>query len=126
MKFTHRVVCLITMATVGLVPVAAAPAVSAASVRGTHGINGCIKVTATIPVGSNASGVAADQRTNTVFVANSGSNTVSVIFGRTNTVPATVSVGDTPTGVAANPKTSTVYVTNKTDGTVSVLGACPA
>jgi YVTN family beta-propeller protein len=56
-----------------------------------------------------------------LFVANSGSDTVSVIDTATNTVVATIPVGDRPTGVAAAPSGSRVYVTNEISGTVSVI-----
>ena len=67
-----------------------------------------------------------------VYVANSFSDTVSVIDTRTNTVvdtdPTTdgvnpIPVGDAPTGVAAAPDGSRVYVTNRLDDTVSVINA---
>ena len=54
------------------------------------------------------------------YVANSSSNTVSVIETATNTVVATVPVGDHPTGVASTPDGAFVYVTNQ-GGTVSVI-----
>lgn len=58
------------------------------------------------------------------YVANSSSNTVSVIDTETNTVVATVPVGDQPTGVASTPDGAFVYVTNQganQGGTVSVI-----
>ena len=58
-----------------------------------------------------------------LFVANSGSDTVSVIDAGTNTVLATIGVGDRPTGVAAAPFGNRVYVTNEMSGTVSVIDA---
>jgi YVTN family beta-propeller protein len=82
---------------------------------------GTNKVTATIPVGNEPMGVAADPSTNTVYVANDDSDTVSVINGGTNKVTATITVGANPVGVAANPKTNTVYVANNMLDTVSVL-----
>ena len=39
------------------------------------------KVAATVPVGSLPQGVAADPQTNTVYVANNGSRSVSVLAG---------------------------------------------
>ena len=47
-----------------------------------------------------------------VYVANLGSNTVSVIDTATNTVTDTVNVGSYPRGVAVNPDGKKVYVTN--------------
>lgn len=55
------------------------------------------------------------------YVANVGSNTVSVIDPATNRVVATVPVGVSPQGVAVSPVTNRVYVTNFNSGTVSVI-----
>jgi YVTN family beta-propeller protein len=56
-----------------------------------------------------------------VYVANSGSNTVSVIDGKTNTVTANIPVGTYPNDLYVNPSTNTVYVANRDDNTVSVI-----
>jgi len=53
-------------------------------------------------VGSFPIGVAANPRTNAIYVGNSGSQSVSVISGRTNTVVATIPVGIAPQAVAAD------------------------
>jgi YVTN family beta-propeller protein len=82
-------------------------------------------VTATIPVGRIPQGVAADTKTNTIYVTNALGNTVSVISGRTNTVTATTPVGRIPEGVASDTKAKAIYVANSDSGTVSVLAACP-
>ena len=126
MKRTQRTAILITAAATWLVLAATAATASPPSVQGTAGAaKRCITVTATIPVGTQPAGVAANPKTNTIYVANSFDNTVSVISGRTNTVTATIPVGGVPVGVAADPKTRTIYVTNANSGTVSVLAACP-
>jgi len=89
-------------------------------------------VIATIPVGTSPRlGVAADPTTNRIYVANVGSNNVSVIDGATNTEidtdgnPANgitrVPVGAAPAGVAANPTTNRIYVTNQNSNNVSVV-----
>jgi YVTN family beta-propeller protein len=83
-------------------------------------------VTATIRVGRVPAGVAVNPRTNTIYVTNANSGTVSVISGRTNTVTATIRLGGKfPVGVAANPRTDTIYVTRAgnivTRGRVSVI-----
>src|SRR5690348_14355229 len=75
----------------------------------------------TITVGSGPIAVAVNPKTDTIYVVNRGSNSVSVINGATNTVTATITVGSSPEGVAVNPTTDTSYVTNFNDGTVSVI-----
>jgi len=74
-------------------------------------------------VGSGPLWVAANPKTDTIYVANNGGG-LSVINGRTNKVTATIRVGSRPFWVAANPKTKTAYVTNLNPDTVSVLAAC--
>ena len=78
-------------------------------------------VVATIAVGRGPIGVAVDSTTDLIYVANSGSSTVSVINGATNRVVATVSVGGLPEGVAVDSTTDLIYVTNNRSGTVSVI-----
>jgi YVTN family beta-propeller protein len=77
--------------------------------------------TATIPVGQNPYGIAADTATHTVYVSNQNSNTVSVISEATDKVTDTINVGAGPQGLAVDPSTGTVYVTNASAGTVSVI-----
>ena len=50
-----------------------------------------------------------DPVTHTVFVANSGDNTVSVIDESTNSVTATIGVGGSPEGVGVVASTGTTY-----------------
>jgi DNA-binding beta-propeller fold protein YncE len=91
---------------------------------------GCRSEAPTLPVGSAPSGVAVDAATHTVYVANQGDNTVSVVdASRCNaseamgcTKPlATVRVGDGPTGVAVDQATDSVYVANNGGDTISVI-----
>ena len=56
--------------------------------------------------------MAVNPNTNRIYVANYGSNNVSVIDGASNTVVATVAVGSDPDGVAVNPNTNRIYVAN--------------
>ena len=72
-------------------------------------------------MGDSPIGVATDQRTNAINVANSVSGTVSVISGLTNTVIATVPVGTNPEAIAADPDTNRVYAANYESATVSVI-----
>jgi YVTN family beta-propeller protein len=84
----------------------------------------------TAPVGSAPSGVAVDTATHTVYVANQGDNTVSVLDASRCSASvatgcasplATVHVGDGPTGVAVDQATDSVYVANNSGDTVSVI-----
>ncbi len=76
----------------------------------------------TIPVGANPQGVGVDPLTNTIYVANTGGDNVSVINGATNTVTATVAVGSHPFPVVVDdPTTDTVYVANSDANSVSVI-----
>jgi YVTN family beta-propeller protein len=95
------------MASIGLAPAALAshggtpaPAVTATP-----------HVTATIPVGSGPTAIAADRRTGKVYVANANGGTVSVINGQTNKVVATIRGFFEPRAVAADPRTGRVCVT---------------
>jgi YVTN family beta-propeller protein/VCBS repeat-containing protein len=56
------------------------------------------------------------------YVANQGTNTVTVVNTKTGAVVGNpIQVGTAPTGVLANADGSKVYVTNRTSGTVSVI-----
>jgi len=55
------------------------------------------------------------------YVANNGSNNVSVINTATNTVAATVPVGSLPGGIAVTPDGYFVYVSNFGSNSVSVI-----
>src|SRR5262249_18707983 len=69
---------------------------------------------------ANPSGVAIVG--NRAYVANQGTNTVSVLDATTGAaVGNPITVGSAPTGVAASPDGSKVYVTNRTSGSVSVI-----
>lgn len=56
-----------------------------------------------------------------IYVANWGSNTVSVIDSSTNTVVRSISVGQRPSGIVVNPTSRKGYVANMLDATVSVI-----
>jgi YVTN family beta-propeller protein len=81
----------------------------------------CQRVIATIAVGNQPIYLAADQKTNRVYVSNQADDTVSVIDGATNSVLRTVRVGHNPNGVAVNPKTNTIYVANLAGGSLSII-----
>ena len=91
----------------------------------------------TVSVGVNPVGVAVDSSTRTVYVANTGGSTVSVIdAGRCNAgdpkgcrqPPAAVAVGGAPLAVTVDRPERTAYVSNLGDATVSMIdtGACNA
>lgn len=79
------------------------------------------RVIATIAVGNRPIYLAADPKTNRIYVSNQQDDTVSVIDGATNTVVATVNVGHAPNGIAVNPKTNRIYVANLNSGTLSIV-----
>jgi YVTN family beta-propeller protein len=56
-----------------------------------------------------------------VYVANRGSDTVSVIDGSTNTKLHNITVQNSPVGIAVNPSANWIYVTNINSNTVSVI-----
>ncbi|MFC1411357.1 beta-propeller fold lactonase family protein [Streptacidiphilus sp. N1-12] len=78
-------------------------------------------VVATVPVGTNPSGVAEDAARSHVYVANTGDGTVSVIDTATDTVTAVVPGFAHPFGLAVTPDGGRVYVTNESGNTVSVI-----
>jgi len=79
------------------------------------------RVVTTIRVGSLPNGVVVDSTIHRAYIANAGSNNVSVIDTDNNTVVATVRVGAYPLGVAVNPDTHRVYVANSSSRSVSVI-----
>ena len=84
-------------------------------------------VMATVPVGSEPSGVAYDSAKGEVFVTDSnffrqpGRGSVSVIQDTTNMVVATVTVGSEPQGAAYDAAKGEVYVANDATSNVSVI-----
>jgi prepilin-type N-terminal cleavage/methylation domain-containing protein len=88
----------------------------------TQFLTGGSGVGAGIPVGSSPIDVAINPKTNRVYVTNSGSNTVSVIDGATDTILGTpIPVGTSPRFIAVNPANNKIYVSNVTGKTVSVI-----
>jgi DNA-binding beta-propeller fold protein YncE len=93
--------------------------------------SGCANAPPTVTVGSAPAGVAVNQRTDTIYVADAGEESLSVIDGATcnatNTsgcgqTPPKVPLGRSPLAVAVNRGTDTIYVLNPgSPGTVSVL-----
>ena len=85
--------------------------------------NAWTKSSSNIPVGSKPNSIAFGL--GNIYVTNSGSNTISVIDGKTNKVVATIPVGASPHGVVALDSPvggfSTIYVTNSGSNTISVI-----
>src|SRR5262249_31017262 len=86
---------------------------------------------ATIPTGANPDGLLLDRTQALLYVANAGSDTVSVVSTATDTVLNTVLIrperlknvpGATPTGLALAPNGQTLFVTFGDMNAVAVLG----
>ena len=83
---------------------------------------------ATVPVGDLPIQLKFSPANNNVYVANTGSNTVSVISSSNNNVIATIPVGANPSALEFSPannatinSTSTIYVVNSGSNTVSAI-----
>ena len=79
-------------------------------------------VTARIPVGKRPEGIAIDEKSNVIYVVNSGGASYQVIDGAAGKVMATVATGPGPLGIAFNSTTRCVYVTDEVEGSVRVYG----
>lgn len=71
------------------------------------------------PYANIANGIAADSGTGTVWVAENGANTVTLISGGMDSVARNLATGGQPVAVAVDPVTGTVWVVNNYDGTVT-------
>jgi YVTN family beta-propeller protein len=80
-------------------------------------------LTSNIPVGELPAGVVFDPTDQEAFVSNSGSDSVSVIWARSNAVVATVPVGSGPWGLAWDNASDEVWVVNSESANVSVIDA---
>ncbi len=75
-------------------------------------------VVGSIPIGTyeryydNPTGLAVNNRTNTVYATNPLDGTLYVIDGNRDVVVRSVAIGNEPTALAINESTNTVYVTN--------------
>jgi YVTN family beta-propeller protein len=92
--------------------------------------SGCRQPPAHVRAGLGARGITVDQATDTVYVANTFADTVSVIDGATCNAtvrsacdqnPAAAPVGISPRRIVVDPRTETVYVTNAGSNTVTML-----
>ena len=122
-----------TLATPGLYPIvvqnsdaqtAGQPSISAVNLAVTPSPNPAIGApTATIGVGTSPSAVAMDYADRIAVVANTGSNSVTLVNLITNAVAATIAVGKSPTSVAVDDLLAdpVALVLNSTDQTVSAI-----
>lgn len=77
--------------------------------------------TITQPPGS-ANGISAAASSNgNIYVANSGSNSVTVVPGATNVAIGNVSVGSNPVAVATNSASNKAYIVNQAGNSVTVI-----
>ena len=95
--------------------------------------SGCANAPPTITVGNGGGlqAIAVNDATDTVYVTNTGNDTVSVIDGSTCNASVTSGCGQTPPavpighqnygGLAVDPARDLIYVTNTLDDTVSVI-----
>ena len=92
--------------------------------------SGCRQKPVHVLAGAGARGIAVNEVTNTVYVANTAANTVSVIDGATcnatvhkgcSQKAAVASVGVSPRRVAVDELTNTIYVTNAGSNSVTML-----
>jgi YVTN family beta-propeller protein len=83
-------------------------------------IYGATNTIETVTAGTNPYAVAVNPNTNKIYVANYGSNNVTVIDGATNSTTE-VSAGTNPFTVAVNPNTNKIYVANYGSDNVTVI-----
>jgi YVTN family beta-propeller protein len=76
---------------------------------------------ATIPVGNNPSGVAANSQKNEIYVVNTASNSLSVIDAEQNKVIATLGLERTPYFVDVSADGTRAYVANSGSNSVSII-----
>ncbi|BDE11895.1 MULTISPECIES: serine/threonine-protein kinase [Mycobacterium] len=96
----------------------ATPAKAAAANAGTTPI---ARIAATIGVGARPEAVAVDPANHTVYTANYGDSTMSIIDAASHTLTATVPVGKGPVWVAVDPGTHLACTANNRDDTVSLI-----
>jgi YVTN family beta-propeller protein len=89
--------------------------------RASSVLNSSGVILSNITVGVSPSSMAVNSLTYKVYIANSGSNNVSIIDGKTNKGITNVTVGDSPSSIAIDPKTNIVYVANKNSDTISMI-----
>src|SRR6187551_746689 len=63
-----------------------------------------------IPVGIHPTGIAVNPNNNKIYVANAGSDSISVIDGLSTRLLNKITVGDNPIDIEVNPSNNKVYV----------------
>jgi YVTN family beta-propeller protein len=76
--------------------------------------------TATLSAGTNPCAVAVNSVTNKIYVADAGSNSVTVIDGSSEST-TTVAVGASPSALAVNTVTNKIYVANRLSSSVTII-----
>ena len=74
-----------------------------------------------IPVGTNPTQIAINPVTNKIYVANAGSDNVTVINAGTNAVITTVPVNDDPRWIGINVETNRIYVSHLTAANTAII-----
>ena len=82
-----------------------------------------LQVVASVEVGANPVGVAADPISGQVFVVDAGDSNVTIFNASSYGVITNVTVGSVPYGIAIDPVSDTAYVTNSASVNVTVLSA---
>lgn len=83
--------------------------------------NDSLKSTNRVKVGAAPVSIAVNGETGSVYVANSGDGTVSVLDGRSDAVVATVPVGSHPYSIAVNTPTGEIYVSHTFNDETTLL-----
>ena len=79
------------------------------------------RVTRTVPLATHPSAIAADSRTNRVYIANQGASSVLVLDGETGATLATVNAGSIPYAMALDTTAGQVYVANFASDSATVI-----
>ncbi len=75
----------------------------------------------TLPAGAIPCAIAVDAKTQTLYVADYGENTVAIVNAKTGRLTASIPVGDRPEAIAFDPQRNLVYVANTAGNSVSVI-----
>lgn len=78
-------------------------------------------ISGNISVGTQPVGIVYNPNNNFIYVANSGSNNISVIDSSTDSLYSTISVGTTPVEMAINSLNNAIYVVNQGSNNVYII-----